>query len=87
MRLRPPIGSSFPGPHLCHHAARPAGGIENGGWTLAYTNEVPALLKAREGQRKYTDMNYSLGISLGSDGAISDVIPGFTGGFGGLGPP
>jgi predicted metalloprotease with PDZ domain len=64
----------------------PLGGIENGGWTLAYTNEVPALLKAREGQRKYTDMNYSLGISLGSDGGISDVIPGSPADAAGFGP-
>ena len=54
----------------------PLGGIENGGWKLVYTNEPPALLKIREGQRKMTDMNYSLGFSLGSDGGIGDVIPG-----------
>ena len=64
----------------------PLGGIENGGWTLAYTNEVPSLLKIREGQRKYTDMNYSLGISPGSDGGIGDVIPGSPADAAGIGP-
>ena len=53
----------------------PLGGIENGGWRLAYTNEVPPLLKTREGQRKMTDLNYSLGFTLGTDGGIGEVIP------------
>jgi predicted metalloprotease with PDZ domain len=57
-------------------AHAPLGGIENGGWRLAYTNEVPPLLKIREGQRKYTDVNYSLGFSVASDGGIGDVLPG-----------
>ena len=59
---------------ITEHA--PMGGIENGGWRLAYTNEVPPLLKIREDQRKFTDMNYSLGFSLSSDGGIGDVLPG-----------
>ena len=54
----------------------PLGGIENGGWRLAYTNEVPPLLKIREAQRKITDLNYSLGFTLGEDGGIGDVLPG-----------
>jgi predicted metalloprotease with PDZ domain len=53
----------------------PLGGINNSGWRLAYTNEIPALLKIREGQRKYTDVNYSLGFTLGTDGSIGDVLP------------
>ncbi|HTB82484.1 MAG TPA: hypothetical protein VK742_02415, partial [Candidatus Sulfotelmatobacter sp.] len=53
----------------------PVGGIENGGWKLVYTNEVPPFQKIREGQRKYTDMNYSLGFSISTDGGIGDVIP------------
>jgi len=54
----------------------PLGGIENGGWRLAYTNEVPSLLKAREGQRKFTDLSCSIGLNLGKDGEINDVLPG-----------
>lgn len=54
----------------------PLGGIENGGWRLAYTNEVPPLLKARESRRKFTDLSYSLGLNLGADGGINDVLPG-----------
>ena len=54
----------------------PLGGIEDGGWRLAYTNELPALLKTREGQRKFVDVSYSIGLNLGKDGEIHDVLPG-----------
>jgi predicted metalloprotease with PDZ domain len=54
----------------------PLGGIENGGWHLAYTNGLPALLKTRESQRKFTDMSYSIGLNLGKDDQINDVLPG-----------
>ncbi len=59
---------------ITEHA--PLGGIENSGWRLAYTNAVPPLLKIREGQRKYTDVNYSLGFTGASEGGIGDVRPG-----------
>ena len=59
---------------ITEHA--PLGGIENGGWRLAYTNEVPPYLKAREDVRKMTFLDYSLGFTLGSDGNFSDVLPG-----------
>jgi predicted metalloprotease with PDZ domain len=64
----------------------PLGGIENGGWRLAYTNEVPALLKTREGQRRYTDLSFSLGLNLASDGGINDVLPGTPADRAGIGP-
>src|SRR5208283_1228354 len=64
----------------------PLGGIENSGWRLAYTNELPALLKTREGQRKYTDLSFSLGLNLGSDGSIGDVLPGTPAEQAGIGP-
>jgi predicted metalloprotease with PDZ domain len=54
----------------------PLGGIENAGWHLAYTNEVPARLKAREDDRKFTDLSYSLGFALDKDGGVGDVLPG-----------
>ncbi|MGO8839239.1 MAG: M61 family metallopeptidase [Limisphaerales bacterium] len=64
----------------------PLGGIENAGWRLAYTNALPALLKTREGQRKYTDLSFSLGLNLGSDGTINDVLPGTPAARAGIGP-
>ena len=54
----------------------PMGGIENAGWHLAYTNQLPAFLKIRETKRKFTDITFSLGFSLSSDGVVADVIPG-----------
>jgi predicted metalloprotease with PDZ domain len=59
---------------IANHA--PLGGIENGGWRLAWTNEVPAFLKVREDQRKSTDLSYSLGFSLSPEGNVGDVLPG-----------
>jgi predicted metalloprotease with PDZ domain len=59
---------------ITEHA--PLGGIEKSGWHLAYTNAVPPLLKIREGQRKFTDVNYSLGFSVASEGGLGDVLPG-----------
>ena len=56
-------------------ARAPLGGIEAGGWRLAWTNEVPPALKLREDNRKFTDLNYSLGFALGKDGDIGDVLP------------
>ncbi len=53
----------------------PAGGIENSGWRLAYTNEISPVQKIRESQRKFTDLSYSLGVVIGADGDISDVLP------------
>ncbi|MGA2243132.1 MAG: M61 family peptidase [Verrucomicrobiota bacterium] len=64
----------------------PLGGIENSGWRLTYTNELPALLKTREGQRKYTDLSFSLGLNLALDGSINDVLPGTPADGAGIGP-
>jgi predicted metalloprotease with PDZ domain len=63
----------------------PFGGIENAGWRLGYTNEVPALLKSREGARKYTDLRSSLGFIVTEDGYMLDVIPGSPADKSGLG--
>lgn len=62
----------------------PLGGIENAGWRLAYTNVPSSWLQLREGQRSYTDLNYSLGFTVGSDGAVGDVRPGSPGDQAGL---
>jgi predicted metalloprotease with PDZ domain len=63
----------------------PLGGIEGGGWRLAYTNVVPDMLKTRERARKYTDMSFSLGLAVKEDGYITDVIPGSPADKAGLG--
>ncbi len=77
MKSRPAIGAHFFQQRIYTIAPHaPLGGIEGGGWHLAYTNEVPSLLKTRESQRKFTDMSYSIGLNLGKDGEIHDVLPG-----------
>jgi predicted metalloprotease with PDZ domain len=59
---------------ITEHA--PQGGVENAGWRLAWTNGVPPQLKLREDQSKFSNLNYSLGFSVGTDGDIGDVLPG-----------
>jgi len=54
----------------------PLGGIENAGWRLGYTNTPTPMLKSMETAKKYTDLRYSLGLTLKEDGAVQDVIPG-----------
>jgi predicted metalloprotease with PDZ domain len=54
----------------------PLGGVEACGWRMGYTNTVPELLKARESARKSTDVSFSLGFVVKSDGYIIDVVPG-----------
>ncbi|HKI68574.1 MAG TPA: M61 family peptidase, partial [Verrucomicrobiae bacterium] len=55
----------------------PLGGIENGGWHLAWTNHPTAMLKCVESVRKITDLSYSLGFTVNNeDGTLNDVIPG-----------
>ena len=51
----------------------PLGGIERGGWRLAYTDTLSAYQKSLEKERKRIDMWYSLGLSLKDDGAIRDL--------------
>jgi predicted metalloprotease with PDZ domain len=50
----------------------PVGGIENGGWKLVYNSE-PLKLSGRRGNLGDT---YSLGLTLGEDGTVSEAIVG-----------
>jgi predicted metalloprotease with PDZ domain len=52
--------------------AAPTGGIENGGWKVEFNGE-PSKLTGRRGNA--TDV-YSIGLELGSDGAVGDSIVG-----------
>jgi predicted metalloprotease with PDZ domain len=51
----------------------PLGGIEMGGWKLAYTAERSEFWKADEESRKLVDLSYSLGVKVKEDGEIIDV--------------
>lgn len=59
------------------------GGLEAAGWKLVYRDEPNAYAKANAGSG--ADFTYSLGLSLGKDGAIGDVRwdgPAFQAGIG-----
>ena len=63
----------------------PLGGIQEGGWRLAYTNHMSEMLRSKEATDKATDLSWSLGLSLKDTGAIVDVIPGSPADKAGLG--
>jgi predicted metalloprotease with PDZ domain len=52
----------------------PLDGLTRGGWKLVYATEESALLKGVEAQRKIAVFTYSLGLTLGQDGAITEVL-------------
>ncbi|MCY1648946.1 peptidase M61 [Caulobacter sp. SL161] len=51
----------------------PLDGLERGGYKLVYTETPTEFMKAAETRSRGTALTYSLGLSLGSDGVISDV--------------
>jgi len=53
----------------------PLGGIEGGGWRLAYDDTRSPLLKSLEEVTENVDLRYSIGLLLDKAGAIVDVIP------------
>jgi predicted metalloprotease with PDZ domain len=52
----------------------PLGGIENGGWKLVYNATTSDYWKAIEGDKKFVDLSYSLGMLVFEDGAIVNVL-------------
>jgi predicted metalloprotease with PDZ domain len=64
----------------------PLGGITGGGWNLIY-NDVPNdHISADERTSGEITMEYSLGINLGRDGSVQDVVPGMPAADSGLAP-
>ncbi|HYW74839.1 MAG TPA: hypothetical protein VE961_27685 [Pyrinomonadaceae bacterium] len=53
----------------------PLGGITNGGWKLVYNETPNEEVKFNEEQRKFMNLSYSIGLIVGSDGAVLDVNP------------
>ncbi|HEY2859370.1 MAG TPA: M61 family peptidase [Terracidiphilus sp.] len=60
----------------------PVGGIENGGWKVQYTGEALKL----PGRRGNVGDEYSIGLSLGQDGAVNESIVGGPAFLAGIGP-
>ncbi len=57
-----------------HGPGAPLDGLARGGWKLVYTQEKSALEKAEGGGRKSADFTYSVGLSLGGEGAVTSVL-------------
>ncbi|MGA0587990.1 M61 family metallopeptidase [Dyella sp. KRB-257] len=49
-------------------------GIAAHGWKLVYTDKPSDAIKAIEARRGFADLTYSLGVSVGKDGSIADVL-------------
>jgi predicted metalloprotease with PDZ domain len=64
----------------------PLGGIERAGWALVYNDKPNQLGEAAEKLEKSADFAYSLGITVGSDGKVEDVIVGSPAYRAGVGP-
>ncbi len=55
-------------------AHAPLDGLARGGWKLVYTAEKSAMQKSAESYRHSASFTYSLGLSLGTDGTVTDVL-------------
>jgi predicted metalloprotease with PDZ domain len=64
----------------------PLGGVERGGYRLAYDNVRGQRVQDIEDARERVEMGYSLGLRLDTKGLIADVIPGMPAFAAGLGP-
>jgi predicted metalloprotease with PDZ domain len=67
-------------------AHAPLGGIENSGWTLVYDDKKNSTMSAAEKANETFDASLSLGVILGKEGEVRDVIPGSPAYAAGLGP-
>ncbi len=57
-----------------HAAESPKDGIHRAGWQLLYTEERNDATKSEEEQRHYSDFSYSLGVQIGKEGRLENVI-------------
>jgi len=66
----------------------PLGGVEASGWRLGWSEEKGPRLKAQESAEAYnlTDERFSLGIEVGKDGSVVDVLGGTPADRAGLAP-
>jgi predicted metalloprotease with PDZ domain len=64
----------------------PLGGIEKGGWTLVYNDKPNSFISAYEKKGKFADLTDSIGVSIGKEGELDDVIHGSPAFAAGLGP-
>jgi predicted metalloprotease with PDZ domain len=67
-------------------AHAPLGGVERGGWRLAYDATRSQHVQDLEEGRERVEMAYSLGLRLNTEGLIADVLPGTPAAQAGLSP-
>jgi predicted metalloprotease with PDZ domain len=64
----------------------PLGGIEGAGWRLVWADTLNATLRADEEEREQADLRASIGVLVGRDGALADVVKGSAADDAGLAP-
>jgi predicted metalloprotease with PDZ domain len=64
----------------------PLAGFHQGGWRLAFAEKPTSFEKAAQSLRKRIDLSPSIGLRLGEDGSIEDVVPGKAAYKAGIGP-
>lgn len=64
----------------------PLGGIENSGWRLLYRDTPPENDRDGANNSQRADLSYTLGLSVGREGKITDLIPDGPAGKAGLAP-
>ena len=57
-----------------HAPGAPLDGIARGGYKLVYTETPSDYFGGSEARRKITDLTYSLGMVIGTDGRLTDVL-------------
>jgi predicted metalloprotease with PDZ domain len=69
-----------------HGPGAPLGGLEGSGWHVVYDENRSEVLKATESEYKVVSAEYSVGLSLNDEGAVSDAIEGMPAAKAGIGP-
>ncbi len=57
-----------------HGPGAPLDGLARGGYKLVYTDTPSEFWKSAEARRKVTDLTYSLGLSIGAESRLGDVL-------------
>ena len=57
-----------------HGPGAPLDGIKRGGYALVYTDKPSEIWKLAESERKYVDLTYSLGLTVGKEATLGDVL-------------
>src|SRR4029077_3698150 len=57
-----------------HASGAPLDGLTRGGYKLIYTDKPSEYFRSSEERRKITDLTYSLGLVIGGEGRLTDVL-------------